>query len=273
MTKLPDPIAVRLSILEMLHRSRASHLGSSMSAVEMLIAAFAAAGPDKIRKGDADRSRVIISKGHGACATYAVMAHHGILPFELLETYHRDGSLLAGHVSHAVPHVEHSTGALGHGINVAVGCAIGMRSRGYTRSRVITIVGDGEIQEGSVWEALMLAAHLKLGNLAVLVDNNRISSITDTDAVLDMKPLVQRFRGFGVESHEVDGHDAPAIYAALERAGRAPLPTVLICNTVKGKDVPFAEGQAIWHYRSLNDELFAQAKAHLQQKCETGAPA
>jgi len=245
----------------MLYRGKASHLGSSMSAVEMLIAMYEATDVQKIRDRAPDRSRVIVSKGHCACATYATMAHFGILPKALLETYHSDGSLLAGHVSHAVPGVEHSTGALGHGINVAVGCAIGLRARQMNHALALTLVGDGEIQEGSVWEALMLASHLKLKNFVALVDNNRISSITATSKVLDMQPLRARFEGFGLNVRRVDGHDVAAILSAIRELTSADRPGVIVCDTVKGKGVPFAENDPIWHYRTLNDELYAEAKA------------
>ena len=258
---LPDPAAIRLSVLDMLYRAKAGHLGSSMSVVEMLVAMYGSTDVKKIRDRDADRSRVIVSKGHCAAATYATMGHFGIIPMELLDSYHTDDSLLAGHVSHAVPAVEHSTGALGHGINVAVGCAIGFRSRGIRNALALTLVGDGEIQEGSVWEALMLASHLKLNNFVALVDNNRISSITNTEKVLDMRPLTARFGGFGLSVRQVDGHDVGAIMAAIRELTAGDQAGVIVCDTVKGKGVPFAENQPIWHYRTLNDELYAEAKA------------
>jgi transketolase len=258
---LADPVAIRLTILDMLYRAKASHLGSSMSVVEMLVAMYGSTQVEKIRDRAPDRSRVIVSKGHCAAATYATMAHFGIVPMALLDTYHIDDSLLAGHVSHAVRGVEHSTGALGHGINVAVGCAIGLRARKVEDALALALVGDGEIQEGSVWEALMLASHLKLNNFVALVDNNRISSITDTAKVLDMRPLAQRFAGFGLGVREVDGHDVTAILSAIRELTAGDRPGVIICNTIKGKGVPFAENQPIWHYRSLDDQLYIEAKA------------
>jgi transketolase len=258
---LADPVAIRLTILDMLYRAKASHLGSSMSVVEMLVAMYGSAQVEKIRDRAPDRSRIIVSKGHCAAATYATMAHFGIIPMALLDTYHTDRSLLAGHVSHAVRGVEHSTGALGHGINVAVGCAIGLRTRNVGGALALALVGDGEIQEGSVWEALMLASHLKLNNFVALLDNNRISSITDTDKVLDQRPLAQRFAGFGLGVREVNGHDVTAILLAIRELTAGDRPGVIICNTVKGKGVPFAENQPIWHYRSLDDKLYAEAKA------------
>ena len=259
-----DPIAVRRSLLRMLHRAKASHLGSNMSAIEMLIAMYGSVDCDKIRIHAPDRSRILISKGHCAAATYATMAHFGIVPISLLESYHLDGSKLAGHVSHAVHGIEHSTGALGHGINVAVGCALGLRSRGHRDRLVLALVGDGEIQEGSVWEAMMYAAHIKLNNFIVLVDNNRISSITNTEKVIDMRPVAARFEGFGLNVREVDGHDIEAIVKAIAHIKKGDKPGVIICNTVKGRDVPFAEWQPMWHYKSLTDEQFDEAIIYLE---------
>ena len=261
--KLVYPIDVRRSVLTMLHRAKASHLGSNMSAIEILIAIYSSVNCKKIREQTPDRDRILISKGHCAAATYAVMAHFGILPIILLDTYHQNGSLLTGHVNHSVHGVEHSTGALGHGINVAVGCALGLRSRGHNDSLVFAMLGDGELQEGSIWEAMMFIASKKLNNLITLVDNNRISSITSTQNVIDMNPIANRFEGFGLTTYVVDGHDVSAIKSAIVSIIKNSVPSVILCNTVKGKDVPFAEWEPIWHYRSLNDQQFFEANAHL----------
>lgn len=260
-----NPTDVRRSVLTMLHRANASHLGSNMSAIEILISIYASVDCGKIRELAPDRSRVLVSKGHCAAATYAVMARFGILPMSLLDTYHLDGSLLTGHVNHRVQGVEHSTGALGHGINVAVGCALGLRSRGYPERTVFAMLGDGELQEGSIWEAIMFVAHMKLTNLIILVDNNRISSITGTEKVIDMRPLTARFEGFGLATCEVDGHDLGAIIDAIRRVREGVKPGVIVCNTVKGRDIPFAEWQPVWHYKSLSDDQYAEAMAHLDQ--------
>ncbi|MBI2495613.1 MAG: hypothetical protein HYW10_03465, partial [Candidatus Omnitrophica bacterium] len=167
------PIEVRKSVLSILYKSKASHLGPSMSAVEMLLAIYNSVDLDAIRAKDVLRPRVIISKGHCAAATYSVMAHVGLMDFRTLETYHQDDSALAGHVSHAVEFVEHSTGALGHGLPVACGCAMGLRARGAPQTPVFALLGDGELQEGAVWEAIMFAKHHQLANLILLIDDNR----------------------------------------------------------------------------------------------------
>jgi transketolase len=259
-----SPSAVRASILGMLYKNGASHLGSSMSAVEMLISMYSSVDCAEILEKSPDRSRIFVSKGHCAAATYATMAHFGLLPMSALELYHKEGTLFAGHVSHAVPYVEHSTGALGHGINVAAGCALGLKSLNPQGSaKVLTLCGDGEIQEGSVWEAVMFAAHHNLDNLFILIDNNRISSIKQTAQILDLQPLKQRFEAFGMNVFDVDGHDCAAILSCLEPNAVNHKPTVVICNTVKGKGVPFAEWDPVWHYRSLTEDLYNQAMAAL----------
>jgi transketolase len=259
-----DPKEVRKTILSILHSGKAAHLGSSMSMVEMLIAAYSAVDVGKIKRREPDRDRVIVSKGHAAAATYSVMHHFGLLEADRLKGYYQDGSLYAGHVSHGVEHVEHSTGALGHGLSVGCGCALGLRARGNGDARVFVLLGDGEIQEGAVWEALMFAHHNRLANLVVMIDNNRISSITRTSEVLDMNPLAQRFAGFGLEVREVDGHSLPELNAAIASLREAGKPGAIICNTVKGRGVPFAEWQPIWHYRSLNDQTYGEALAAVE---------
>jgi len=259
-----DPKAVRRTILGMLHRARASHLGSSMSVVESLIAMYQNVDVAKILSQDPARSRVIVSKGHCASAVYGTMRHFGLISEAEIGKYHTNESMLQGHVSHGVPFVEHSTGALGHGLSVAVGVAIGLRSKGHLDSKVLCLVGDGEIQEGSIWEALMYAHHHKLSNLSIIVDNNRISSITDTNRVIDLGRVSDRFAGFGVQTFEVDGHDVDAIDAAIKAGFSGATVSVIVANTVKGKGVPFAEGQPIWHYRSLSDADYETALEALQ---------
>lgn len=253
----------RLQALEMLHRSRAGHLGTSMSIIEVLTAVYESIDVERIKSRDPARDRVIVSKGHGAAAAYAVLAQFGILEKSLADAYHSDGTLLSGHVSHMVPGVEHSTGALGHGLPVSVGIAVGLRTRGFSGSRVFVVLGDGELQEGSNWEALMLARHLSLSNLVVMLDNNRISSITRTSDVISMEPIAERFAGFGFCVYEVDGHDVDAIKTAIADIAQAGRPSVIVCNTVKGYGVPFAENDPIWHYRTLDDTTYRTAVEHL----------
>jgi transketolase len=258
----------RVRALEMLYRGRASHLGTSMSIVEMLTAIYESIDVERIKTHDPARDRIIVSKGHGAAAAYSALAQFGVLPADEAATYHTDGSMLSGHVSHMVPGIEHSTGALGHGLPVSVGIALGLRSKSYSSSRVFVIVGDGELQEGSNWEALMLASHLRLANLVILLDNNGISSITKTSDVINMNPIAGRFTGFGFAVHEVDGHDVSALKAVIESIRQNDEPSVMICNTVKGYGIPFAENDPMWHYRTLNDETYGEAVAALRARSD-----
>jgi transketolase len=258
-----DPQDVRRSSLDILYHGKAGHLGCSMSAVEMLTAMYAFVDVEKIRRHAPDRSRIVISKGHCAAATYAAMAHYGLIDAQTLATYHQEGSILTGLVNHNVPGVEHSTGSLGHGLSVGVGCAIALRNMGAHDSSVLCLVGDGEVHEGSNWEAWMLAAHLKLNNFITLIDDNHIGMIRRTHEVLDMRPLSKRFEGFGFRVIDVDGHNANAILAALHELRSGNMPGVLICDTVKGKHVPFAEWEPLWHYRNLNENTHKEAIAHL----------
>ena len=255
---------IRRRVLERLHAAGASHLGTNMSMVEILAAIYSVIDTDRIAAGGIDRDRVIISKGHAAAVTYATLEEYGLMRSELLDTYHQSGSVLAGHVSHSAPGVEHSTGALGHGLSVALGMALAQRSLG-TDGRVFCVCGDGEIQEGSVWEALLLWSHLGLTNLDLLIDHNRISSIGPTHDVINMDPPAERIAGLGFAAKTVDGHDVEAIREAIFSAPSASLPTVVVCDTVKGKGVSFAEDEPIWHYRSLSDELLATAQADVER--------
>lgn len=262
------PVAVRRTIVEMLYRAKASHLGCSMSVVEMLVAMYASVDVEKIREHAPDRSRIIVSKGHCAAATYAVMMHYGILEADKLREYHADESMLSGHVSHGVNGVEHSTGALGHGLAVGAGCGLALRAQGHKDASVLVLVGDGELQEGSVWESLMFIRHHRLSNVVLLVDNNAISSITHTHEVIDMRPLATRFEGFGLAVTETDGHDVAGIVDAIGEMRRSDNPGVVICNTIKGKGVAFAEHQPIWHYRTLTDDMYREAISGLEIDAE-----
>jgi len=241
----------------MLYRAGASHLGPSMSVIEILDAIYRSVDCGRIRQKAHNRDRVILSKGHAAAALYATLWRHGLLgDLDPRTQYCQEGSVLAGHASHMVPGVEHSTGALGHGLPVAVGCAIGLRSAGVEDARVFCVVGDGELQEGSNWEALMLARTQRLSNLTVLVDANGISSIRRTQDVIDLEPMLRVFEGMGLTAREVPGHDSAALDAVLRESGQ---PSVVICRTVKGRGVAFAENDPIWHYRSLDEDRFRAA--------------
>jgi transketolase len=258
--------SIRLKILEILFNSKASHLGTSMSCVEILISIYSSLDCKKILAKAEDRCRVLVSKGHAAASTYATMHHFGLITYENLKTYHLDNSDLCGHVSHGVSCVEHSTGALGHGMPVAVGCAVGLKAKGFKRARSFAVCGDGELQEGSIWEALLLAGHLKLENFCLLVDYNKISSITLTNNVSNLEPLKNKFESFSCSCEIVDGHNINQIKDSIKSNMFKGQPHVIICNTIKGKDVPFAENQPDWHYKTLDEKLFIEAKQHLNNQ-------
>jgi transketolase len=257
--------SIRHKILDIIYQSKASHLGTSMSSVEILIAVYESVDCSKIINRENNRSRVLVSKGHAAAATYAVMNYFGLISDNDLLTYHKDNSYLCGHVSHKVNNVEHSTGALGHGMPVAVGCAIGLKSIGSNQSKSFAICGDGELQEGSIWEALLLAGHLLLDNFCLIVDYNKISSITFTNDVSNLEPLKEKFKSFSCSVDVCDGHNVRQIKESINKNMFRGKPHVIICNTVKGKGVPFAENDPVWHYKTLDENLYKTAKEYLKK--------
>ncbi len=258
--------AVRRHALGMVHRANASHIGSSLSIADVLAVLYAEVlRVDPARPDWPDRDRFVLSKGHAAAALYAVLAECGFFSKQWLDTYCRDGGRLPGHAtSHGVPGVEVSTGSLGHGLPVACGMALaGLRDR--RPYRVYVLLGDGECDEGSVWEAALFAPHHRLDNLVAIVDANGIQSFGEVREVLDLEPLPDKWRAFRWAVREIDGHDHRAIADML---GRVPLepgkPTALIARTVKGKGVSFMERQLAWHYRAPDAAQLAQALAELE---------
>lgn len=236
--------------MRMCFSAKAAHVGSSLSSVDILSVLYSGgsnAHPDQI--ASPDRDIVIMSKGHAAAAAYAVLGHAGFFPLDWLNEYCSDGGPLGGHVTKGrVPGVELSTGSLGHGLPFATGIALA-RSRQGNPGRVFVVMSDGECDEGSNWEAALLAGHHRLGNLMVLIDRNGIQSLAGTEQTVRLEPLADKWAAFGWAVHDVDGHNHEEIGDALERARAAVQPTVLICRTVKGKGVSFMEHQVLWHYR------------------------
>lgn len=235
--------AIRRTVLEVAIRSRTCHIGSALSLVDLLaVLRF------KTMKRD---DRLVLSKGHGALALYATLVEAGLLDRDaLLDGYCRDGGTLLGHPERGTPGVELTSGSLGHGLSVAVGMALADRLDG-SRRRTFCVLGDGELNEGSVWEALALAAHLGLSSLVAIVDANGLQGLGPTREVLDLEPLGERLSVFGWDSVEVDGHDHAGLSAAL--AARGPRPRAVVARTVKGYGVDFMEGELMWHYRTLSE--------------------
>jgi transketolase len=253
---------IKKSILHMTHYSKSSHVGSCLSIVEILYTLyFRILRVDPCNPGLNERDIFILSKGHGSAALYATLAERGFFPLEYLDRYYVDGGLLPGHLDReAVPGIEVSSGSLGHGLSIGIGMAIANRTV-HNPGRVFVLLGDGECNEGSVWEAVMLAATLKLDNLTAIVDFNKLQSFGRCNEVIDQNNLAARWSAFGWDAHDVDGHNV----AVLERLLSAPQhgPKAIIAHTVKGKSVSFMEDRLEWHYKSPNDEQYDQALKEL----------
>jgi transketolase len=249
---------IRKTIIEMVNTSGAAHSGSALSLVEILNTVFKNVDLEKIKNNDIGRDRVILSKGHGTAALYAVMYHNGLLDKSLIDTYFKNNTILAGHTSHHVPCVEHSTGGLGHGFSVSLGVAIGMRTK-KINSRVYVILGDGEMQEGSNWEAMMLAGHLKICNLIALIDINELGQVGKLEDCCTLKPLAQKFESFNFNVYDVDGHDEEQINSVISKSKNSPKPTVILCHTIKGRGISYMEKNNLWHYKCPKDEFYEKA--------------
>jgi transketolase len=243
---------LRRLVLKALEGGGRGHIGSSMSPIEVVRVLY-----DDVMRYRADepnwpeRDRFILSKGHGCLAQYVLLADKGFFPEKELLTFCRRDSFLGGHPEHGkVPGVEASTGALGHGLPIAVGLALAARMKKQSH-RVFVVMGDGETNEGSVWEAAMSAGKHKLSNLVAMVDYNKIQSAGPTREIQDMEPFLDKWRAFNFAATEVDGHDVEALRRLFKTLPLdANKPTAIICHTVKGKGLPFAEGRAEWHHKS-----------------------
>ena len=256
------PLKLRKTLLRIAHLSKASHIGTCLSSIEILSAIFSDINPHLIEQQHPDRDRVILSKGHAAAALYTTLHHCGLISADEFDTYYSAGSLLSGHSNHFHPMIEHSTGALGHGLSAGVGMAMGLKARN-SAAKVFVILGDGELNEGSNYEAFMLAGHLKLDNLCVVIDNNKLSGIGKTDDFCTLEPLTDKLRAFNFFTVRLDGHDLPLLQQNLRQFRQHPQPTAIIGDTIKGRGVPFMESQNAWHYRPLNDESYQKALTEL----------
>jgi transketolase len=243
---------LRRLVIRTLDGGARGHVGSSMSLVEIMRVLY----DDVLRYRPKEpkwpgRDRMILSKGHGCIAQYVMLADKGFIPYETLDTFCRRDSILGGHPEAAkVPGIEASTGSLGHGLSYGVGMALAARME-RRDTRVIVVMGDGEIDEGSVWEAALCAGKHQLSNLTAIVDYNKIQSAGPTRDVQDLEPLLEKWHAFNFAAVEVDGHDVDAlqnVFRSLPFA--ADRPAAIICHTVKGKGIDFAENDANWHHKS-----------------------
>lgn len=256
---------IRGLALQMVHRARASHIASALSIADILAVLYGGAmrfSPTEPRA--TERDRFILSKGHACVAVYAALAARGVMPLQDLESYGQDLSALMNHISHKVTGVEFSTGSLGHGLPFGVGKALAAKRR-HEDWRTFVLLSDGEMDEGSNWEALMFAAHHKLDNLVAIIDYNKLQSMTTIAQTLALEPLADKLRAFGWAVREADGHDHQALSALLcSTPWESGKPSIVIAHTTKGKGVSFMENRVEWHYRSPNDEQLRLALAELE---------
>ena len=255
---------LRAHALRMTHRARASHIGSCLSAADILAVLYGAVLRFKSKQPNwPGRGGVVVSKGEAAAIVYGAWAECGFLPIEDLDLYCTDGGRLAGHVTMTVPGVEVSTGSLGHGLPVAAGMALAAQRAGAVW-RCFCLVSDGELDEGSNWEAVQFAQHFRLTNLTCIVDYNKIQSLGTVAEVSELHPLAEKFRAFNWGVKELDGHDHEALLSAL--FAPPPLdgrPTVIVAHTIKGKGVSFMEGLLAWHYRNPDAAQLEAALAEI----------
>lgn len=241
---------IRRHAVEMTHLSKGSHVASILSVADIVAVLYASALRLRPDEPEWDgRDRVILSKGHAGASIYAALAERGFFDVAELLTHYADGSRLSGHVSHkGVPGVEYSTGSLGHGLSAGAGMAYAAKKDGKNH-RVFVILGDGECDEGSVWEAALVSNHFQLGNLVAIVDHNKMQSLDYCENTIALEPFAAKWRAFGWNTLEVDGHDHDALMAAIASAEGSEQPTVIIAETVKGKGISFMEWDILWHYR------------------------
>ncbi|AAR36311.1 transketolase [Geobacter sulfurreducens] len=260
---------LRVDIVKTLHSSQSGHTGGSLSAIDMVTALyFHEMKHDPTNPAWSERDRFVLCKGHAAPALYVALAATGYFPKEDLMMLRRLGSHLQGHPdSKQTPGVEVCTGSLGQGLSMANGMALGLRLDG-SASRVYALLGDGELQEGQVWEAAMAAGHFKLDNLCALIDVNRLQIDGEVEKVMNVEPVTDKFRAFGWNVIDIDGHDMAAIVGALAQAAEVNgRPTAIVARTVKGKGVSFFENKASYHGVAPSDEELPKALECLGEQC------
>ncbi len=255
---------IRRDALRMVHLAKASHIGSALSIADIVAVLYGQAlRIDPNNPNWEERDRFILSKGHACVAIYAALAARGFFPRSKLMEYGKDHSDMMSHISHKIPGVEFSTGSLGHGLPFGTGKALAAKQR-KAGWRTFVLLSDGELGEGSNWEACLFASHHRLDNLVAIIDYNNLQSLTTVAETLALEPLTEKFRAFGWATHEIDGHDHDALKQALSAPRQVPgKPCALIAHTTKGKGVSFMENSVKWHYKNPGDEELAQALIEL----------
>lgn len=256
----------RLSTINMTAKAKAAHVGSSLSVIDILSVLFSELRT-RSNEGKTEEDLVFVSKGHAAAGTYSVLAHVGYFPVEWLDTYCENDSPLIGHVNkHGVPGVAHSTGSLGHALSFASGKALASIRQGSSR-RYFVVLSDGECDEGSNWEAALVASHLSLTNLTVLIDRNRLQSLQGTEETIALEPLADKWKAFGWDVELIDGHNHQDIQrSAWLNFDTRTKPKVVICETTKGYGVSFMENSVLWHYKSPTGEFLTSALEELGRR-------
>jgi transketolase len=257
---------IRIKDLETVYGAGAGHIGGEMSCIDILTTLyFHTLRIDPLRPDDPGRDRFVLSKGHAAAALYSTLAERGFIRPEELETFLQPHSALNGHPNRRkVPGVESNTGPLGHGLPVAVGMAKAAKLSAADW-RVYVLAGDGELQEGSNWEAAMAAAQFRLDNLVLVVDHNRLQQGARVEDTNQVAPIADKFRAFGWAATEIDGHDMPAIVAALDPAGSVEgRPKCIVAHTTKGRGISFMEDRVEWHHKVPSHEQYLEARHELK---------
>ena len=256
---------VRVHAVKMVNKGGSSHIGSVLSIVDILAVLYGRVMQYRSNEPKwANRDRFILSKGHAGAGVYAVLAECGFFNIAELDKHYQDGSIFSGHVSHkGVPGVELSTGSLGHGLPVASGMALAAKIDKKSH-KIFVVMSDGELDEGSNWEAFMFASHHELNNLTAVIDRNKLQSMKTTEETLSLEPLRDKLIAFGWNVIEVDGHNHDELFSAIDSDTKKP--KVIIANTIKGKGVSFMENEIAWHYRTPSGELFDQAMKELGEK-------
>ena len=253
----------RKRIINMIYKAKSGHSGGSLSIIDMLTAIYEI----DVNFNENPRSRVVLSKGHTVPAQYAILNSKGIIKDDEMSTLRKINSRLQGHPSiKDIPEVDATTGLLGQGLSIAVGIAIAKRNKNDNH-HVYAIVGDGEMQEGQIWEAMMQAAHYKLNNLILIIDYNKLSSYGDVNQSMNLEPLKQKVEAFNFHTIEIDGNNMEQVVNALYESYEVKdKPIAIICNTIKGKGVSFMENNPKWHNGEISDEEYKIAMQDLENK-------
>lgn len=256
---------LRLKIIETSYLAKTQHIGSCLSCIDLLVGIYFTSFTMHPKK--MDRDRLVFSKGHAALSLYVTLWEKGLIPQKFLDTYNKDGCLLTEHPSkNALFGIEASTGSLGHGLSIALGMAVGLRLQNFS-SCALALLSDGECNEGSVWEAALLAPKITQ-NLICIIDYNKWQATGKSNEITHLFPLHEKFKAFGWNVLEIDGHNMVEIVEAYERAKGSGKPSAIIAHTIKGKGVSFMENNNNWHYRTLSEEEYKHAKEEIEnEKC------